>query len=190
MQAIACIFASFELTSFSIILSKSTHVVENGKIPFCFYDWVVLFHCVYMCVCVYTCEGKSQPNTSHLLYPFICWGTNNAAMNVGVHSVQLLSCVRLFATPWTAARQASLSITNSRSLLKLMSIESVMPSNHLILCCPLLLLPSVGVHVSFQISIFVSFRYIPRGGIAGSYGSIIFSLVFFFFLQKPINCFP
>ena len=57
-------------------------------------------------------------------------------------SVQLLSRVRLFATPWTAARQASLSITNSWSLLKLMSIESVMPSNHLILCCPLLLLPS------------------------------------------------
>ena len=46
-------------------------------------------------------------------------------------------------TPWTAAHQASLSITNSRSLLKLMSIESVMPSNHLILCCPLLLLPSI-----------------------------------------------
>ena len=58
-------------------------------------------------------------------------------------SVQSLSCVRLFATPWTAARQASLSITNSQSLLKLMSIESVMPSNHLILCGPLLLLPSV-----------------------------------------------
>ena len=64
-------------------------------------------------------------------------------------SVQLLSRVRLFATPWTAARQASLSITNSRSLLKLMSITSVMPSNHLILCHPLLLLPlifpSIGV---------------------------------------------
>ena len=59
-------------------------------------------------------------------------------------SVQLLSCVRLFATPWTAAHQASLSITNSQSLLKLMSIESVMPSNHLILCCPLLLLPSIS----------------------------------------------
>ena len=59
------------------------------------------------------------------------------------HSVQSLSRVRLFVTPWTAARQASLSITNSRSLLKLMSIESVMPSNHLILCHPLLLLPSV-----------------------------------------------
>ena len=58
-------------------------------------------------------------------------------------SVQLLSCVRLFATPWTEARQASLSITNSWSLPKLMSIESVMPSNYLILCRPLLLLPSI-----------------------------------------------
>ena len=56
--------------------------------------------------------------------------------------VQSLSHVRLFATLWTAARQASLSITNSWSLLKLMSIKSVMPSNHLILCRPLLLLPS------------------------------------------------
>ena len=58
-------------------------------------------------------------------------------------SVQSLSHVQLFATPWTAARQASLSITNSCSLLKLISIESVMPSNHLILCRPLLLLPSI-----------------------------------------------
>ena len=58
-------------------------------------------------------------------------------------SVHLLSHVWLFATPWTTARQASLSITNSQSLPKLMSIESVMPSNHLILCHPLLLLPSV-----------------------------------------------
>ena len=58
-------------------------------------------------------------------------------------SVQLLSHVWLCATPWTAARQPSLSITNSWSLLKLMSIESVMPSNHLILCHPLLLLPSI-----------------------------------------------
>ena len=56
-------------------------------------------------------------------------------------SVQSFSRVQLFATPWIAARQASLSITNSRSLLKLMSIESVMPSSHLILCRPLLLLP-------------------------------------------------
>ena len=58
-------------------------------------------------------------------------------------SVQWLSHVRLSATPWTAACQASLSITNSQSLLKLMFIESVMPSNHLILCRPLLLLPSI-----------------------------------------------
>ena len=57
--------------------------------------------------------------------------------------VQSLSSVRLFVTPWTVARQASRSFTNSWSLLKLMSIELVMPSNHLILCCPLLLLPSI-----------------------------------------------
>ena len=60
-----------------------------------------------------------------------------------VSSVQSFSCVRLFATPWTVAHQASLFITNSWSLLKLMSIELVMPSNHLILCHPLLLLPSI-----------------------------------------------
>ena len=60
-----------------------------------------------------------------------------------VQSVQLLSHVLLFVTPWTAARQASLSITNSQSLLKLMSIELVMPSNHLILSCPFLLPPSI-----------------------------------------------
>ena len=59
-----------------------------------------------------------------------------------LNSVQSLSCVQLLATPWTAALQVSLAITNSRSLLKLMSIASVMPSNHLILCCPLFLLPS------------------------------------------------
>ena len=58
-------------------------------------------------------------------------------------SVQLLSHIRLFATPWTAARQVSLSVTNPQSLPKLMSIESVMASNHLILCHPLLLLPSI-----------------------------------------------
>ena len=64
----------------------------------------------------------------------------------------MLSCVRLFATPWTTACQASLSFTISQSLLKLMSIELVMPSNHLILCHPLLLLPSV----------FPSIRVVPN----------------------------
>ena len=64
-------------------------------------------------------------------------------INKYISSVLSLSRVRLFATPWTAACQASLSITNSRSLLKLMSIELVMPSNHLIICRPLLLPPSI-----------------------------------------------
>ena len=65
-------------------------------------------------------------------------------MHIQFSSVQLLSHARLFETPWTAARQALLSITNSRSLLKLMSIELLMPSNHLILCRSLLHLPSIS----------------------------------------------
>ena len=66
--------------------------------------------------------------------------------------VQLLSRVRLFVTPWAAAHQASRSITNSQSPSKLLSIDSAMPSNHLILCCPLLLLPSIfpSISVLFQ----------------------------------------
>ena len=67
----------------------------------------------------------------------------NLIHSVQFSSIQSLSPVQLFATPWTAARQASLFITNSQSPPKPMSIESVMPSNHLILCCPLLLLPSI-----------------------------------------------
>ena len=80
-------------------------------------------------------------------------GLNNTSVSGGhppkartfvvVVIVRSLSCVRLFVTPWTATCQASLSFTISRNLLKLMSVESVMPSNHLILCRPLLLLPSV-----------------------------------------------
>ena len=69
-------------------------------------------------------------------------------------SVRLLSHVQLFATPWTEACQASLSITNSQSLLKLMSIVSVMPSNHLIICCPLLLPSIFPASGSFQMSQF------------------------------------
>ena len=83
--------------------------------------------------------------------------------SVQFSSVQLLICVQLFATPWTAALQASLSITSSRSLLKLKSIESMTQSNHLILCCPLLLPPlsllsirvfsnESALHISFSIS--------------------------------------
>ena len=69
-------------------------------------------------------------------------GKTHSNWDIHFSSVQSLSRVWLFATPWTAAHQASLSITNFQSLLKLMSIESVMPSNHLVFCCPLLV-PSV-----------------------------------------------
>ena len=69
--------------------------------------------------------------------------TKGFVLQVQFSSVQSLSRVRLFATPWTAALQASLFIANSRSVLKLMSIEPVMPCNHLILCRPLLLPPSI-----------------------------------------------
>ena len=77
-----------------------------------------------------------------------CYGLNSYVEILSMSSsqfssVQPLSRVQLFATPWTAEHQAYLSITNSQSLPKLMSIESVMPSSHLIICCPLLLLPSI-----------------------------------------------
>jgi len=78
---------------------------------------------------------------------------NKKTLRITLHtSVQLLGHVRLFVTPWTAAHQASLSITNSWSLRKLMSIESVMPSNHLILCHHLLFLPSIfpSIRVFFK----------------------------------------
>ena len=73
----------------------------------------------------------------------ICQLKKKSKNKIQFSSVQLLSRVRLFATPWTAAHEASLSITNSWSLPKLMSIESVMPSSHLIPCHPLLLLPPI-----------------------------------------------
>ena len=83
----------------------------------------------------------------YFIPPLGAFGFGKVVLNfysvVQLSSVQLLSHVQLFVTPWTTARQASLSITNSRSLLKLMSIKSVMPSNHLVLCCALLLLPLI-----------------------------------------------
>ena len=81
-------------------------------------------------------SGRTVFSLSHLESIPIMYKSNK-------NSVQSLSHVRLFVTPWTAVCQASMSITNFWSLLKLMSIESVMPSNHLILCRPLLLLPSI-----------------------------------------------
>ena len=84
-------------------------------------------------------------------------------------SVQLLSCVQLFAIPWTAAHQASLSITKSLSLLKFMSIELVMPSNHLILCHPLLLLPSIFPSIFSGNIKFTIFPLVSDQHIVGKY---------------------
>ena len=84
----------------------------------------------------FSCELPYFPLKSRTPTPFsLVWDD--------ISAVQLLSHVQLFATPWTAERQASLFINNSWCLLKLMFMESVMPSNHLILCYPLLLLPSI-----------------------------------------------
>ena len=89
-------------------------------------------HFILLQFCVHFCRINFRSGIAYLI-----------RNNVRVSSVQSLSRVRLFVTPWTAAHQASLSITNCQSLLKLMSIELVIPSNHLILCRPLLLLPSI-----------------------------------------------
>ena len=86
--------------------------------------------------------------------------TDGPHVFASVSSVQSLSCVWLFATPWIEARQASLSITNSWSLLKLMSIESVIPSNHILLYCPLLLLSSIFL----SIRVFPVSQFFPSGG--------------------------
>ena len=108
-------------------------------------------------LCKHLSKTRSSRFQSSVLWYFICliwrhlsmtekqtWNLNSANYIVAFgQSVQSLSRVWLFVTPWIAARQASLSITNSQSLLKLMPIESVMPSSHLILCCPLLLLPPI-----------------------------------------------
>ena len=81
-------------------------------------------------------------NTLHRQCGSLQWPWNEVWLAF-INSIQSLSCVWLFVTPWTAACQASLSIPYSLSFLKLMSIESVMPSNHLILCHPLLFMPSI-----------------------------------------------
>ena len=116
---------------------------------------VVLCLCTPVCACVCRCRGGGgwEGKRKHvlkislkeyrvtLLIILLCF--IKSVVSVQFSSVQLLSHVRLFATPWITAHQASLFITNYRSSLKLMSIESVMPSSHLILCHPLLLLPPI-----------------------------------------------
>ena len=101
---------------------------------------------------------KIPQEASFLAAPVLtCSMQDLRGMSVQFSSVQSLSRVQLFVTPWTATHQASLSITNSRSLHKLMSIESVMPSNHLILCRPLLLPPSIFPSIRvFSNDLFIS----------------------------------
>ena len=104
-----------------------------------------IFHCFH-CLPIYLlwnllikgmAGNKTIPNEKSFLACFLLIPGTQCS------SVQSLNRVQLFVAPWTAARQASLFITNFQSLLKLMSTESVTPSNHLILCCPLLFLPSI-----------------------------------------------
>ena len=103
-------------------------------------DWI----CV-SCICrwILYCWATWEACVAHLLTCYFNQHFLNTSYVLGVIVILSLSHVRLFVTSWTAARQAPLSSTTSRSLLKLMSIELVMPSNHLILCCPLLPLPSI-----------------------------------------------
>ena len=110
------------------MLSRIIYIIKNYRISF-------FLRLSYVCVCVCVC---------------VCV--------LGHCRVVQFSHVQLFATPWTTARQASLSITNSQSSPKPMSIESVMPSSHLILCCPLLLLPSIfpSIRVFSSESVFTS----------------------------------
>ena len=124
-------------------LNRSTWICQVRKQKGSKYVTILLKLCIFL-----STPLPSSPSSflsflifflNLLIYFWLCWIFS---------SVQLLSHVQLSATPWTAARQASLSITNSQSLPKLTPIESVMPSNHLILCRPLLLPPSIFPSIS------------------------------------------
>ena len=117
---------------FLCIVLHAVCITQAFPVPF-FNTYLKFVNGILACV-FGECEYKYH-HIDKICNYFLC--------SVQFSTVQSLSRVRLFATPWIAARQASLSITNSRSLLKLMSIKSVMPSNHLILCRPLLLLAPI-----------------------------------------------
>ena len=102
----------------------------------------VVFRAKYLAVHAYI-KKEERSQVSNLIFHPKKLEKEEQTDTQAISSVHSLSRVRLFATPWIAARQASLSITNSQSSLRLTSIESVMPSSHLILRCPLLLLPSI-----------------------------------------------
>ena len=121
--------------------SSSVHGISQARIL----EWVAIYSSRG------SCQPRDQTQVSHIasrLYHL----SHQGSVKTSLSSVQLLSRVWLFATPQIAARQASLSNTNSRSSLRLTSIESVMPSSHLILCRPLLLLPPIppSIRVCFN----------------------------------------
>ena len=105
--------------------------------------------CHFLLQGIFPTQG-SKPGLTHcrqILYQLSHQGSPYIPLFPLFSSVQSFNCVQLFVTPWTVARQASLSLTNSWNLLKLMSSNSVMPFNHLILCCLLLLLPSIFLSI-------------------------------------------
>ena len=126
----------FKLTEFSFGHTESTDAPFRYCLHFCFSVFYSQHFFLILRVSVF----------EYIKHPLMLYAFSNTSLNILFfisQSVQSLSRVQLFATPWTAARQASLSITNSWNSPNPMSIESVMPSNHLILCRPLLFLPSI-----------------------------------------------
>jgi len=111
------------------------------------------YSCIFLFLCLLWCFSRFFNRANLSLYCTVF------SLIVQFRSVQSLSHVQLFATPWIAACQASLSITNSRSSLRLTSIESVIPPSHLILCRPLLLLPSFFPTVVYVIVIWIKFTH-------------------------------
>ena len=112
------------------------------RLLLCF-KWPVVSVIAYSCCCCFYIFTETREIFLKHKYNYIVFPAWKSSVTSHFSSVQSLSCVQLFVTPWITARQTSLPITNSLSLPKPMSIESVMPSNHLILCRPLLLLPSI-----------------------------------------------
>ena len=131
------------LSFFPRKVSTLSHCCHFQRIPFFEkfkHPWV--FHS-FLTLSFAICQVPCAAHNMHCLICFVRQPYEGHAAKQALAVIQSLSHVRLIATPWTAEHQASLSITNSRSLLKLMSIELVMPSSHLILCRPLLLLLSI-----------------------------------------------